>query len=117
VRLQVKKAGNKIGYIPGAGDLIPESLKQLGYEVVMLNAGSLDNVDLSSFDAIVAGIRLYNVSPAIKYINDKLLKYVENGGVLLVQYNVSQPLMLNDIGPYPFSITRNRVTEEDATVN
>ncbi|PRY52577.1 GlcNAc-PI de-N-acetylase [Arcticibacter pallidicorallinus] len=117
VRLQAKKAGNKIGYIPGAGDLIPESLKQLGYEVVMLNAGSLDNVDLSSFDAIVAGIRLYNVSPAIKYINDKLLKYVENGGVLLVQYNVSQPLMLNDIGPYPFSITRNRVTEEDATVN
>jgi len=116
VRLQVEKAGNKIGYIPGAGDLIPESLKQLGYEVTLLNPGSLGNMDLSSFDAIIAGIRLYNVSPAIKYLNDKLLKYVENGGVLLVQYNVSQPLMLNNIGPYPFSITRNRVTEENASV-
>jgi len=116
VRLQVKKAGNKIGYIPGAGDLIPESLKQLGYDVTLLNPGSLGNIDLSSFDAIVAGIRLYNVSPAIKYVNDKLLKYVEGGGVLLVQYNVSQPLVLNNIGPYPFSITRNRVTEENASV-
>lgn len=116
VRLQVRKAGNKIGYIPGAGDLIPESLKQLGFEVTILSPGSLNNVDLSSFDAVVAGIRLYNVSPAIKYVNDKLLKYVEGGGVLLVQYNVSQPLMLKDIGPYPFSITRNRVTEENASV-
>ncbi|WP_407429864.1 PIG-L family deacetylase [Arcticibacter sp.] len=116
VRLQVRKAGNRIGYIPGAGDLIPESLKQMGYEVIMLSPGSLDNIDLSSFDAIVAGIRLYNVSPAIKHANDKLLKYVEDGGVLLVQYNVSQPLMLPNIGPYPFSITRSRVTEEDAPV-
>jgi hypothetical protein len=88
----------------------------MGYEVIMLSPGSLDNIDLSSFDAIVAGIRLYNVSPAIKHANDKLLKYVEDGGVLLVQYNVSQPLMLPNIGPYPFSITRSRVTEEDAPV-
>lgn len=117
VRLNVKKAGNKVGYLPGAGDLIPESLKQLGYEVVILNAASVATTDLSSFDAIVTGIRLYNVSAEMKSVNKFLLKYVEEGGVLVVQYNVSQPLMLNNIGPYPFTITRDRVTEESARVN
>lgn len=117
LRLNIKKASNKIGYLPGAGDLIPESLKQLGYEVTILNEASLSNLDLSRFDAIITGIRLYNVSSRMKFVNDILLKYVEGGGVMLVQYNVSQPLMMNNIGPYPFSITRNRVTEENATVN
>jgi len=116
IRLNVKKAGNRIGYLPGAGDLIPESLKQLGYEVVILDAAAIATMDLSGFDAIVTGIRLYNVSSQISYTNKFLLKYVEDGGVLVVQYNVNQPLKLNAIGPYPFTITRNRVTEENASV-
>lgn len=117
VKLDIKKTGNKIGYLPGAGDLIPESLKQLGYDVTLLNEATLPGQDLNSFDAIITGIRLYNISSRMKYINDILLKYVEDGGVMLVQYNVNQPLSTSNIGPQPFSITRNRVTEENATVS
>lgn len=116
IKLDIKKAGNRIGYLPGAGDLIPESLKQLGYDVTLLNEATIAGQDLSKFDAIITGIRLYNISSRMKYVNDILLKYVESGGVLLVQYNVSQPLVTSHIGPYPFSITRDRVTEERATV-
>lgn len=116
VKLDIKKAGNRIAYLPGAGDLIPESLKQLGYDVTLLNEATIAGQDLSNFDAIITGIRLYNISSRMKYVNDILLKYVQSGGVMLVQYNVSQPLVTSSIGPYPFSITRDRVTEEKATV-
>ena len=115
-KVDLKLAGKRIGYIPGAGDLVAESLKQVGYEVVNLSPYQVINADLSAFDAIVAGVRLYNVSDEIKSMQPKLMKYVENGGTLLVQYNVTGPLKINNIGPYSFGITRDRVTEEDAKV-
>lgn len=116
VKLDIKTAGKKLAYINGAGDLIPQSLRQLGYEVTILNENQVLSTDLSSFDAVITGIRLYNIEPRMKYINQVLLKYVENGGIMLVQYNVSQPLSISQIGPYPFSISRSRVTEEDSKV-
>lgn len=115
-RIDLKLAGRRIGYIAGAGDLIPASLKQIGYEVISLSENQVINSDLSEFDAIVTGVRLYNVNDHIKSMQPKLMKYVENGGVLLVQYNVNSPLRIGDIGPYPFKIGRDRVTEEDAKV-
>ncbi len=116
VKLDLKTAGKRIAYLPGAGDLVPDALKQVGFEVSVLNENLLINADLSKFDAIVTGVRLYNIEPRMKFMNDKLLKYVENGGVLLVQYNVNQPLQINNIGPYPFTVSRERVTEEDAPI-
>jgi len=116
VKLDLKTAGKRIAYLPGAGDLVPDALKQVGFEVSVLNENLLINTDLSKFDAIVTGVRLYNIEPRMKFMNDKLLKYVENGGVLLVQYNVNQPLQINNIGPYPFTVSRERVTEEDAPI-
>lgn len=116
-KVDLKLAGKRIGYIAGAGDLVPESLKQIGYEVVNLNAGQVINGDLSGFDAIVAGVRLYNVSEQIKSMQPKLMKYVSDGGTFLVQYNVNGPLKLDNLGPYPFGISRDRVTEEDAKVS
>ncbi|MNR03755.1 hypothetical protein D3C85_1196680 [compost metagenome] len=74
------------------------------------------NTDLSAFDAIVTGVRLYNINEQVNAMQPKLMKYVENGGVLLMQYNVNGPLKRNDLGPYPFNLSRDRVTEEDAVV-
>ncbi|NEU09277.1 PIG-L family deacetylase [Flavihumibacter sp. R14] len=116
-RLKVITDGKKIGYLAGAGDMIPESLTQLGYEVTIINENQILNGDLSKYDAIIAGIRAYNVNSRLRYIQPKLMEYVENGGTYLVQYNVSNPLVMEDIGPYPFKISRDRVTEEDANVS
>jgi LmbE family N-acetylglucosaminyl deacetylase len=115
-QLDLKFAGKNIGYIPGAGDLIPQALKQIGYEVTNLDHNLLMNGDLSRFDAIVTGVRLYNINEDMPAIQAKLLNYVKNGGTLVQQYNVNAPLKINQLGPYPFSITRTRVTEEDAAV-
>lgn len=115
-KIDLKLAGKRIGYLAGAGDLVAESLKQIGYDVVDLTESQVINGDLSGFDAIVTGVRLYNVNEQSKSIQPRLMKYVENGGVLLVQYNVNSPLRLDNIGPYPFRLSRDRVTEEDAKV-
>ncbi|MDO7744312.1 MAG: LmbE family protein, partial [Pedobacter sp.] len=68
------------------------------------------------FDAIITGVRLYNINEQIAAMQPKLMDYVKNGGVLLVQYNVNSPLKIQELGPYPFKITRDRTTEEDAKV-
>ena len=115
-KVDLKLAGKRIGYINGAGDLIPESLKQIGYEVINLTENQVLNSDLSGYDAIVTGVRFYNINEQVKSLQPKLMKYVENGGVLLVQYNVNSPLKIDNLGPYPFRLTRDRVTEEDAGV-
>lgn len=115
-QVDLKMAGKRIAYIAGAGDLVPESLKQIGYEVTSLTDNQVINTDLSGYDAIVTGVRLYNVNDQIKYMQPKLMKYVENGGILLVQYNVNSPLKIDNLGPYPFKLTRDRTTEEDALV-
>ncbi|WP_316815650.1 PIG-L family deacetylase [Pedobacter nyackensis] len=116
-KVDLKFAGKRIGYIAGAGDLMPESLKQIGYEVVNLTEGQVLSADLSGFDAIVAGVRLYNVNDQIKSMQPILMKYVEKGGNLVIQYNVNSPLKIENLGPYPFRLSRDRVTEEDAKVS
>lgn len=115
-KIDLKISGKRIAYIPGAGDLVPEALKQVGYDVSILSETQAANFDLSTYDAIITGIRIYNVNDRMKFLQPKLLKYVENGGTLLVQYNVNNGLKLQDIGPYPFKISRNRITEEDSKV-
>ncbi len=106
----------RIGYLPGAGDLVAPSLRELGIRVDILDEGQVMKDDLSVYDAIITGVRLYNVSERMKVWQPRLLHYVEQGGTLLVQYNVNSRLNVPHIGPYPFSITRSRVTEEDAEV-
>lgn len=116
-RADLKFAGKRIGYLAGAGDMVEESLKQVGYTVEDLTINQIMNGDLSGYDAIVTGVRLYNVSDQVRGIQPKLMKYVEDGGTLLVQYNVNSPLRIENLGPYPFSLSRDRVTEEDAKVS
>lgn len=116
VRADLKFAGRKIGYIAGAGDLIPESLQQIGYEVIRLTEKEVINSDLSAYDALITGVRLYNINEQAALIQPKLMNYVKNGGVVLLQYHTNSPLKITDLGPYPFKLSRERVTEEDAPV-
>jgi LmbE family N-acetylglucosaminyl deacetylase len=116
VRLNVAIKGKTIGYIKGAGDEVPTALEQLGYRVVMLDENSLKNDDLSQYDAIVAGIRTYNTNKYMANVYDRLMKYVENGGNYVVQYNTNRRVDTKTMAPFPLTLSRDRVTEEDAAV-
>lgn len=113
-KVDLKTGGKNIGYIAGAGDLIPEALDQIGYKVTMLSENQILNSNLSAYDAIITGVRFYNVNEQLALIQPKLMEYVKNGGNLLVQYNVSTSF---NMGPYPFDISRIRVTDETARVS
>lgn len=119
VRADVKKTGQRIGYIMGSGDDIPNILRQVGYEVELLTDADLDRGDFARYDAIVAGVRAYNTRDRLKLAHEKLMQYVENGGTMVVQYNTSNFLGDTNVpapGPYPFKISRDRVTVEEAPV-
>jgi len=116
VKLDVKIAGSKVGYVMGAGDEVADGLRSLGYDVVLLDDEMLENLDLSQFDAIVTGIRAYNTRERLKYDQPRILRYVENGGALVVQYNIPRGL-LADIGPYPLTLGQDRVSVETAPVS
>jgi len=109
----------KIGYIEGAGDEVARCLKQAGFEVDILDEYKILNTPLSGYGAIITGIRAYNTIENIDSWYLPLMKYVEDGGNLIVQYNTSNFIssVKSMLGPYPFKITRERVTEEDAEVN
>ncbi len=117
-KLDLRTYGKKIGYIVGAGDKVPEALEQMGYEVTLLTDKELAKNNLSQFDAILTGVRAYNTNEWMNKYYDKLMKYVNEGGNLIVQYNTSNQIgpVRAKIGPYNFNITRNRVTDENATV-
>lgn len=116
VNLDLKIAGKKVGYITGAGDLMPEALRQVGYDVHVLSESEIMNADLSVYDAIITGVRAYNVNERLAYEQTRLMDYVKNGGNLVVQYNNNSGLVVKQIGPYPFRVVNQRVTNEDADV-
>jgi LmbE family N-acetylglucosaminyl deacetylase len=118
VNVEVKKAGVNIAYIPGAGDDVPACLKQMGYNVTLLSDELLASDDLTKYNAIVTGVRAYNTNERLQLYYTKLMDYVKDGGNLIVQYNTNNrigPLQAK-IGPYPFTISRDRVTNENAAV-
>ena len=116
MRAELEKKGERIGYILGAGDYVPKALEQIGYQVDIIEAKNLGTTDLSVYDAVLTGIRAFNIQEELAIYLPKLHKYVENGGNLIVQYNTSHSLVSNEIGVYPFHISRERVTEENAPV-
>lgn len=116
VNIDLKIVGKKIGYIPGAGDLVPDALKQVGFDVHILTENEILNSDLSIYDAIVSGVRAYNIDTRLVQEQPKLLDYVKKGGNLLIQYNNNNGLVTNQIGPYPFRVVNERVTDENAKV-
>jgi LmbE family N-acetylglucosaminyl deacetylase len=114
VRLNIKNVGNKIGYIKGAGDAVPESLRQIGYKVTLLNPLEINGDNLQKYDAIVLGIRAYNVVKELKFKQKYLLAYVAKGGNLVVQYNTNRGVDV--AAPFSLQLSRDRVTDEFAEV-
>jgi len=115
-RVDLKTKGQNIAYIMGAGDNVPESLKQMGYNVTLVSIANVSAEGLKNFDAVVMGIRAYNVLDALAFKQQILLDYVKTGGTMVVQYNTTGALTVKNVGPYPMRISRDRVTEEDAKI-
>lgn len=116
VRLDIEKRGNNIGYIEGAGDVVPESLRQIGYNVTIIKPEQISAENLVNFDAVVVGIRAYNILDELKFKQKFLLDYVKEGGNLIVQYNTNRRLKVDDLAPYHLQLSRDRVTDENASV-
>ncbi len=112
-----KCTAKKIGYIEGAGDVIPGILRQAGLEVDILKDGDMTNAaKLKKYDAIITGIRAVNVEKKMAWWLPVLFEYAKNGGTLIMQYNTLQDMATTKLGPYPFTLSDKRVTEEDAKI-
>lgn len=118
LQLNLKMGKTSIGYIPGAGDEIPTCLEQIGYKVTILTDDLLASQDLTAYNAIITGIRAYNTNEKLQIYYTKLMDYVNKGGNLIVQYNTNSRFgpVPPKVGPFPFTISRDRVTDENAAV-
>ncbi|WP_426754610.1 PIG-L family deacetylase [Myxococcus sp. Y35] len=110
--------GRRIGYIPGPGDRVAESLAEVGYEVTLLPDARLASEPLERFDAILVGVRAFNANTHLSAYRERLLRYVEGGGRLVVQYNTNSRVgpLTSLVSPYPLEIGRDRVTDETAAM-
>lgn len=106
----------RVAYVTGAGDRVPESLRAVGMVVDVIRPQEISTVSAAQYDALIVGIRAYNVHANLTEYTPALLRYAEAGGTVLAQYQVNSGVAGKDIGPYPFQVTRARVTEEDADV-
>ena len=106
----------RMGYVMGVGDLVPQALDQLGVKVTMIDSDELAYGNLSRFDTIMLGIRAYERREDLKAYNHRLIKYVQDGGTLIVQYNKTAEFNQAQYGPYPALVSSNRVTDETAPV-
>ena len=105
----------KIAYIPGTGDDTPAALEQLGLKPRILTASEITPESLKAFDAVILGVRPYEVNSDLTPANAALLAYAADGGVVILQY-VARPLPAGS-APYPLTLGSNeRVVEEDAAV-
>jgi hypothetical protein len=117
--VDLKSLVKKIAYLEGAGDEVAECLRAAGFDVTILTGNMIMSEPLRNYEAIITGIRAFNTVDHIEQYHQKLMDYVKDGGALIVQYNTNNfisrvsPL----IGPHPFNISRERVTDETAEVN
>lgn len=116
VKMEIEKKGDNIGYIMGAGDVIPACLAQLGYKVTLLEDSEITADNLKQYDAVILGIRAYNTRNSLKFLQKELFQYVENGGTMIAQYNTSFRLVVDEVAPFPLTLSRDRVSVEGAPV-
>jgi LmbE family N-acetylglucosaminyl deacetylase len=118
MRIDLKKEGSLIGYIRGAGDDVPAALRNMGYEVWEMKNEEITSANLKKVDAVVLGIRTLNTNERIKFIMPELLNYVKQGGTMVVQYNTNGDFEIDKdkFAPYPITLSRDRVTEENSEV-
>lgn len=116
VRLDLVRKGQLIGYIEGAGDAVPDNLKEIGYKVEILAKDDVTAENLAKYDAVILGVRALNIVQWLSYKNEELFKYVEQGGTLINQYNTNRRLVTDKIAPFDLTLSRDRVTVEEAPV-
>jgi LmbE family N-acetylglucosaminyl deacetylase len=116
IKLDIKTGNQKIAYIMGAGDDVPKSLKQMGYEVTEIDPSEIKKEKLAYFDVLITGIRAYNTVKELKFKQEILFDFVNEGKTMIVQYNTTDELVTKNIAPFPLKISRDRVTEENAEI-
>ena len=114
VKIDLKTKGQRVAYIMGSGDEVPTALRQIGYSVDLLEDDDINLSKLKQYDAVIAGIRAYNIRERLASLQQEIFRYVEAGGVFLVQYNTTYSLSTDQPGPYPITLSRDRVTVEEA---
>lgn len=116
IKLDIKTGSEKIAYIMGAGDEVPEYLMQMGYEVTVIKPSEIEKEKLQQFDVVMVGIRAYNTIDELEFKQSTLFDFVKEGKTMIVQYNTSGKFVTKELAPFPLKISRDRVTEEDAEV-
>jgi LmbE family N-acetylglucosaminyl deacetylase len=116
VSLDLAVRGKRIGYVPGAGDSVAEALTQMGYEVSSLKGSELTTNRLKDFDAVVIGVRAFNVRTDLAAQMPALFDFVANGGNVIEQYNRPNDLKTDQLAPYSLKLSGDRVTDENATM-
>ncbi len=119
IRADIKKQGQVIGYLAGAGDETPAALRYLGYEVWVMKNEEVTAANLKKVDAVVLGVRVLNTNERIRHFMPDLLAYVQAGGTLISQYNTSGndfEIDKDKFSPYPMNLSRERVTDENSEV-
>ena len=100
----------------GSGDKIPESLSLVGYKVDLFDKNDINIDNLKDYDALIVGVRAFNSDKSLLDIKPQLMNFMESGGNVIIQYNTSRNLDVNKFSPYPFTLSRNRVSQENAPV-
>lgn len=116
IRSDIRFSSGRVGYVQGAGDEIAESLRSIGVDVTELKDSEITALSLQSFDAVILGIRAVNANPEIASILPALNSYCNAGGVVIMQYNTTGDLAVEKFSPFPLTISRERVTEEQSPV-
>jgi hypothetical protein len=116
VVLDLATRGRHVGYLPGAGDDVAAALEEMGYEITSLTGADLTPERLSRLDAVVIGIRAFNVRTDLAENLPALFAYVERGGTIIAQYNTLDGLPENWLPPFQLRLSRDRVTDEHAPV-
>ena len=114
--LDIKTIRRPVAYIQGAGDDVASGLKQIGFEVDEIDASQISSSFLNKYQVVILGVRAFNTIESLAYKNKILFDWVKAGGTLIVQYNVNRGLVTEEISPYPNTLSRDRVTEENAPV-
>jgi LmbE family N-acetylglucosaminyl deacetylase len=117
IKIDTKIPALQIAYIEGAGDKVDESLQQFGLNITTIKPEQITTDELKKYDAIVIGVRAYNVSKSLADNQQILMNYVKEGGLVITQYSTNWDSYADQLGPYPFKITRNRVTDENSSVD
>jgi LmbE family N-acetylglucosaminyl deacetylase len=112
----LKNLAQTVAYINGAGDEVAQAIEAIGSKVFKFQPSEVPT-DLSKYDAVVVGIRAFNVEPeAMANLQNRLDSYVDNGGTLVMQYNTDRGIPSDALGPLPISLSRKRVTDENAAI-